>query len=751
DYSIAYNANGGTINESYETTYNYGDEITLPADVTKDGNEFVGWYDNPNFTGEAVETVSATEYGDKTFYASWKANQYGVTFEANGGTINSGGFAIYTYGVTAILPTDVTKDGYTFTGWYADEACEGDVVSIVSSTDLGAKTFYAGWSNSAYSVTLHTNDGIISSGNVTAYTFGTEEQLPTEEQISKTGYKFEGWFDNASCSGEAISSVASTAIGDKQFWAKWSVNSYTVTFETDGGTINSGNVKNYIYGTTVVLPSDVIKLGYTFDGWYDNEACTGSSILSISSTDLGDKKFYANWLVNTYSVTLVTNEGTINTGNVDNYTYGEEVALPTDVTKSGHTFDGWFTNTSYIGSSVSSVLPTETGDKTFYAKCSVNTYDVTLNVNGGTITNGEIDSYTYGVGAVLPLAKNMVKTGYTFVGWYANEEFAGESVTTIANNAVGEKTFYARWTINSYDVTLNANGGTINAGTFTSYEFGTAKTLPTDVTKTGYTFAGWYDNSNLVGETFTAISNGETGAKTFYAKWAVNTYSVTLNAKGGTINNGNVSIYTYGVGATLPADVTKTGWTFSGWYDNEDFLGEAVMTIANNETGDKQFFAKWNVNKYNVILVTNEGTINEGNLESYLFGEGATLPTDVTKTGYTFDGWYSNSSYIGGPVMSIANNDLGDKQFWAKWTINTYNVETVAENGIVEGFGLYEYKSTATLKAIANEGYEFVGWNDNELKDERIQLTVTKDTTLVANFKEKEKVQIAGSLEIPTL
>ncbi|MBR4115136.1 MAG: InlB B-repeat-containing protein, partial [Bacteroidales bacterium] len=327
----------------------------------------------------------------------------------------------------------------------------------------------------------------------------------------------------------------------------------------------------------------------------------------------------------------------------------------------------------------------------------------------------------------------------------------GEAVTSIANNETGDKVFYARWTINTYDVALNANGGTINAGEISSYEFGTASTLPSDVVKTGYTFAGWYDNANLTGEAFTAIANNVTGDKTFYAKWNVNSYKVTLNANEGSINNGNVTNYVYGSTVVLPSDVTKTGYTFNGWFDNENFDGEAITTIANNETGDKTFYAKFTVNTYNIILVTNEGTINEGNVETYEFGKGATLPTDVTKTGYTFDGWYSNTSYVGGTVSSIADNDMGDKQFWAKWTINEYEVAATAENGTVEGTGSYEYKSTATLKAVPNEGYEFVGWNDGELKDERIQLTVTKDTTLVANFKEKEKVQISGTLEIPTL
>ena len=752
NYGITYDAKGGSINEEYVSTYNYNvGEITLPTDVTKEGNEFGGWYDNPNFTGERVTVIPQTSYGAKTFYANWVAQKYDVTFVSNGGTINSGAFDKYTYGEVASLPTNVTKDGYTFTGWYTDEACEGDVASIISSTSTGVKTFYAGWSNTAYAVTLYTNDGIISSGNVTAYTFGTEVQLPTKEQISKTGYTFGGWYDNASCTGDSVLSVSSTATGDKQFWAKWKVESYLITFETDGGTVNSGNVKNYIYGTTVVLPSDVTKTGYTFEGWYDNESCSGSSVLSVSSNDLGDKTFYAKWLVNSYDITFVTNEGTINAGELNSYTYGVGATLPTDVTKTGYTFDGWFTNTSYIGSSVSSVLPTETGNKTFYAKWSVKSYAVTLNANGGTITNGEIDSYTYGVGATLPIAKNVVKTGYTFNGWYDNDEFAGEAVTAIVNNAVGEKTFYAKWTINTYDVTLNANGGTINAGEISKYEFGTGATLPNAVTKEGYTFVGWYDNANLTGEAFTAIANNVTGDKTFYARYTVNTYTVNLVTNGGTINNGNVTNYTYGVGATLPADVTKTGYAFKGWYDNENFDGDAITTIANNEVGDKTYYAKFTVNTYNVILVTNEGVINSDNVESYEFGKGATLPTDVTKEGYSFGGWYSNSSYIGGPVSSIAGNDMGDKQFWAKWTINEYEVTATAENGNVEGTGSYEYKSTATLKAVPNDGYEFVGWNDNTLTDARIQFVVTKDTTLVANFKEKEKVQIVGSLEIPTL
>ncbi|MBR3798646.1 MAG: InlB B-repeat-containing protein, partial [Bacteroidales bacterium] len=415
-----------------------------------------------------------------------------------------------------------------------------------------------------------------------------------------------------------------------------------------------------------------------------------------------------------------------------------------------YSFQGWYSTSYFEGEARTQVTNTDLGDKTFYAKWNVNTYNVTLNANEGSINSGNMTNYVYGSTVVLP--SDVTKTGYTFNGWFDNENFDGEAITTIANNEVGDKVFYAMWAANEYTITYEVAGGLIEDANYkTSYTFGNETTLPATMSKTGHKFAGWFTNSLFEGSAVTGISATEYGNKTFYAKWNVNNYKVTLNANGGTINNGKVSSYIYGTTILLPIDVTKTGYTFNGWYDNAEFEGEPILTISSTDLGDKTYYAKFTVNTYNVILVTNEGVINSGNIESYEFGKGATLPTDVTKTGYTFEGWYSNTSYIGGTVSSIADNDMGDKQFWAKWTINEYEVAATAENGTVEGTGSYEYKSTATLKAVPNEGYEFVGWNDGELKDERIQLTVTKDTTLTANFKEKEKVQISGVLEIPTL
>ena len=158
-----------------------------------------------------------------------------------------------------------------------------------------------------------------------------------------------------------------------------------------------------------------------------------------------------------------------------------------------------------------------------------------------------------------------------------------------------------------FAVKLNANGGTITGDSLTYYTYRVGATLPTDVKRTGYEFAGWYANEALTGDAVTEISATDTGKKTFWAKWTPDTYTVALNANGGTIGSGNVTGYTYGEGATLPTDVTRAGYTFAGWYDNEALTGDAVTAIGATETGKREYWAKW------VIVLTDpDGAVVSG-------------------------------------------------------------------------------------------------------------------------------------------
>ena len=126
---------------------------------------------------------------------------------------------------------------------------------------------------------------------------------------------------------------------------------------------------------------------------------------------------------------------------------------------------------------------------------------------------------------------------------------------------------------------------------------------------------------------------------TLTVQWTAPTYTVTLNTNGGTINSGNVTGYTYGVGATLPTadDMTYTGHTFKGWYDNESLTGSPVMAIGGTETGYKEYWAKWEINQYTITVKPENGKADITITQDY--GTAITAPADPTREGYTFTGW----------------------------------------------------------------------------------------------------------------
>ena len=265
-----------------------------------------------------------------------------------------------------------------------------------------------------------------------------------------------------------------------------------------------------------------------------------------------------------------------------------------------------------------------------------------------------------------------------------------------------------------YTVSFDTNGGTGTIPMQLVPNSGTATEPTTAPTKTGHRFDGWYSDSGL-NTAWNFGSDTVTAATTLYAKWTPLTYKVTLNTGGGTINSGNVTGYTYGVGATLPANVTRPGYTFAGWYERSDFSGEAVTAISAADTGEKTYYAKWEASTYKVTLNTNSGTINSSNVTEYTYGVGATLPTaeNMTYTGHRFGGWYDNAELTGEAVTAISAADTGDKTYYAKWT-KLYTVTVTAESGgTVSGGGTFEEGSAVTVTATTSSGYHFVRWTES--------------------------------------
>ena len=155
-------------------------------------------------------------------------------------------------------------------------------------------------------------------------------------------------------------------------------------------------------------------------------------------------------------------------------------------------------------------------------------------------------------------------------------------------------------------------------------------------------------------------------------QWTAPTYAVTLNTNGGTINNGNVTEYTYGVGAALPAadDMTYTGHTFKGWYDNEGLTGSPVTAIGSTETGDKEYWAKWEINQYTITYDLAGGTV-EGNPDTYTVEMDTFTLKNPTRPGYTFTGW-SGTGLDGenNMTVTIPKGSTGERRYTAHWRYN---------------------------------------------------------------------------------
>ena len=232
------------------------------------------------------------------------------------------------------------------------------------------------------------------------------------------------------------------------------------------------------------------------------------------------------------------------------------------------------------------------------------------------------------------------------------------------------------------DVVLDLNGGRIGTATGTVnivVKNGESFTAPgsNGLTRPAGNTNAYFSWQGSDGNFYVPGADVPAGVASLTAQWTPMTYTVMLEANGGTIADGKgVISYTYGNGAALPTanDITREGYTFEGWYADSSFSGAPVTEISSTDMGNKEFYAKWSVNTYAVTLNTNSGTIASGkDVTSYTYGEGATLPTanDITREGYTFEGWYADSSFSGTSVTAISSTDIGNKEFYANWTRNT--------------------------------------------------------------------------------
>ena len=490
-------------------------------------------------------------------------NTYTVTLHTNGGTINSGNVTGYTYGVGAALPTDVTRTGYTFKGWYDNEGLTGDPVTAIGGTEMGNKEYWAKWEANTYTVTLNAGGGTINSGNVTGYTYGVGATLPTADDMTYTGYTFKGWYDNEGLTGFPVTAISDTETGNKEYWAKWEANTYTVTLNTNGGTINSGNVTGYTYGVGAALPTagDMTYTGHTFKGWYDNENLTGDPVTAIGGTEMGNKEYWAKWEINQYTITVKPENGKADITITQDY--GTPITAPADPTREGYTFAGW-------DKAIPATMPAE--NMTITAQWTINQYTITFDTAGGS----EIAPITQDYGTPITAPAAPIRTGYTFAGW---------SPALPATMPAENMTVTAQWTVNQYTITFDTAGGSAIAPI--TQDYGTAITAPADPTREGYTFAGW---DKAIPATMPAEN------MTITAQWRVNRYTITYDLDRGTADD-NPTGYTVETEAFTLKNPTRPGYIFSGW-SGTGLTGEdnLTVTIPKGSIGDRSYTAHWRYN-----------------------------------------------------------------------------------------------------------------------------------------------------------
>ena len=424
----------------------------------------------------------------------------------------------------------IVKNGSTFTAPASDglTRTDGNTDSYFMWLDGNGNSYEPGgsvpadvteltvqWTAPTYAVTLNTNGGTIADGkDVTGYTYGVGATLPTD--VTRTGYTFKGWYDNENLTGSPVTAIGGAETGNKEYWAKWEINQYTVTVKPENGKADITITQDY--GTPITAPT-LTREGYTFKGW-DKKIPETMPAENITVK--------AQWEINQYTITFDTNGGSEIAPITQDY--GTAITAPDNPTRKGYTFKGW-------DKEIPETMPAE--NMTVKAQWEINQYTITFDTNGGS----EIAPITQDYGTEITAPDNPTRKGYTFKGW--DKEIPE---TMPADNI----TVKAQWGINQYTITFDTNGGSEIAPI--TQDYGTEITVPADPTRKGYTFKGW---DKEIPETMPADNI------TVKAQWEINQYTITFDTNGGSEINSITQ--DYGTEITAPDNPTRKGYTFKGW------------------------------------------------------------------------------------------------------------------------------------------------------------------------------------------
>ena len=753
--TVSFNANGGSGGQAANVTASWG--LAMPSisktAPTRTGYTFGGWYDTnaasggtQYYTAAGASARNWDKTSNTTLYARWTPNRYDVSFNANGGSGGQTAKVQATYGsaMPTISTTAPTRTGYTFGGWYDTSGSSGGTqyytaagASARNWDKTSNTTLYARWTPNRYDVSFNANGG---SGGQTAKvqaTYGSAMPTISTTAPTRTGYTFGGWYDTSGSSGGTqyyTAAGASARNWDKTsnttLYARWTGNSYTVSFNVNGGSGGQSASVKATYGSAMptISTAKPIRAGYTFGGWYDSSAETGgtqyytAACASARAWDkANDATLYARWIPNQYNVSFNANGGSGGQTATVKATYSKD--MPTISTtapaRTGYTFGGWYdTNAAsggtqyYTAAGASARTYNKITDTTLYARWTPNRYQVSFNANGGTGGPSPVQA-TYDADMPTPLVNGVpARAGYTFAGWYDTSAASGGTQYYTAALASAHKwdkanaaTLYARWSVNTYTISYNLAGGSMPSGKTnpTSYTIETATFTLNNPERAGYTFAGWTVSgaSSITGGgvsangTTTTVNRGTYGNLAFTARWTANTYNIAYNLGGGSVPSGkaNPASYTIETATFTLNNPERRGYTFAGWTVSgaSNIAGGGVVisgttaTVNRGTYGHLTFAAKWTANVYKITLTNKDATGKPGTETIYVRYDDAwytdqgctnkttSLPVLPERIGWTFKG-YPDVVDEHGRIIAATNKFAEDVTRDPSWEANIYRV-----------------------------------------------------------------------------
>jgi uncharacterized repeat protein (TIGR02543 family) len=697
----------------------------------------------------ATATVSIT-IGAPLTYA------YSVTYDKGTGT--AGTLAAQTgNGTTVTLSafstSTMVKPGYTFSGWLGSNALSYTDAQVLTFTAALTVTLTAQWTaNPARTVTYNAGTGTGTVPVQLDVLQGATFTVAAGTGLTKPGYTFAGWKDETGTAFIA-GSTFTVATTNVVLTAQWTANPLrTITYNAGTGT---GTVPPQLFvlqGATfaVAAGTGLTNPGYTFSGWKDETATAyvAGATYTVATTNV---VLTAQWTANS-SRTVTYNAGT-GTGTVPiqaNVLQGATfaVAAGTGLTNPGYTFAGWKdeTGTAFIAAAIYTVATTNVVLTAQWTANALRT--VTYNAGTGTGTVPTQLDVLQGATFVVAAGTTLTKPGYTFAGWKdetGTAFVAGATFTVATTNVV----LTAQWSTNaSRTVTYNAGTGTGTVPTQVDVLQGATFVVAagTGLTKPGYTFDGWKDETGTAyaaGSTYTVAATNVV----LTAQWTANPLrTVTYSAGAGTgtvptqvdVLQGATFVVAAGTG------LTKPGYTFNGWKDATDtaYAVAANYTVAATNV---VLTAQWSATSQSVTYAANGATGSAPTQVNVLTAGTFTVAgaTPLIKAGSTFTGWKDANGidYAPGSVftMGITNVTLT-----AQWLLNTYVYAIAYEANGGTGTMPGQTGSGTTVKTFINTftktGFKFVGWKDDAgvaYKDgEEIQLTASTSLVLRAQWEE---------------